>query len=112
MLGLKKIKAENAPDSPRDRKVHVGEAEQTSDDTYLKKSRLRHFFSKLLRTKGKRPASSGRDDVLCVSEARLERPWIEPQSPRGQRRVDALFQVLEDENCEPESDIQQHTLQE
>ena len=63
MLGLKKIKAENALDSPRDRKVHVREAEQTSDDTYLEKSRLRHFLSKLLRTEGKRPASSGRDDV-------------------------------------------------
>ena len=73
MLGLKNIKAENALDPTRDIKVQIQEAEQTSDDTYLKKSRLRHFSTKPQRTKDRSPASNERKGVR---ETQLEQQWI------------------------------------
>ena len=106
MLGPKNIKAENALDSTRDIKVQIQEAEQTSDDTYLKKSRLRHFFAKPQRTR--RPAGSERKDAWHVREIQLEQQWTSPQSlQRRQRRGENWFQVLKEKKCEPESDIRQ-----
>ena len=107
MLGPKNIKAENALDSTRDIKVQIQEAEQTSDDTYLKKSRLRHFFAKPQRT---RQTSCRQWEKGCwhVREIQLEQQWTSPQSlQRRQRRGENWFQVLKEKKCEPESDIRQ-----